>query len=849
MEMHIVIIMLGSMAFALALIFWWQQKSRYDLALGKSRQEHESLLRIYEALSEINQSIVRTSSRKALFAEMCRVLVDHGKFKMAWIGLEDPSTRKVVVAAAYGEGKEYADRLNIHSDDRPEGRGPSGLAIRGNQPVVSNDFLKDERTLLWHALAEQFGVGSSAAFPLHLKHQVYGVLTVYSSEPGYFQHQEMALLEKVAADISYALEKLDHEAKQESVEILLRESEENFRALFASMREMVVVHEVVTDPDGRAVDYRILNCNPVFLATTGLDRSKVIGALASELFGVGKPPYLDIYAEVARTGKPVNFETYFAPMRKHFSVYAFSPKPGRFATVTQDVTLQTEAAEQVRRTQEEWEQIFQAISEPAAILSPSHGLISANKALVQATGKTEEELKGLKCWQIFHGSDAKEPVCKCPMEAALASGHPAAEEVEVQTLGGTYLVSCTPVKNAAGEIEKIIHIATNITEFKRLQNNLLQAQKMETVGRLAGGVAHDFNNILQTILGCTELLLQVTPRGDDRQRDILDIKHAGERAAGLTRQLLAFSRKQVLMPRIHDLNDVITRLGKMLVRLIGEDVKLKLQLAPDVWPAQMDAGQIDQALMNLAVNARDAMPDGGQLFIRTANLTLVDDDLPQHPEGRCGRFICISVEDNGCGMSTEVRDRIFEPFFTTKPQGKGTGLGLAMVYGIVKQHEGWITVYSEPGNGTILRIYLPAAEPGISESHDAAAVSAPLPMGQGQNILIVEDDPNVRRLENYMLGGCGYSVTVAGTCAEAIAIYGERFSLVLSDVILPDGNGFEMMKGFQRINPDVRCVLSSGYSDIHERWPEIEEHGWLFLNKPFSKAELLNAVAAALSRA
>jgi CheY-like chemotaxis protein len=287
----------------------------------------------------------------------------------------------------------------------------------------------------------------------------------------------------------------------------------------------------------------------------------------------------------------------------------------------------------------------------------------------------------------------------------------------------------------------------------------------------------------------------------------------------------------------------------MLTRLIGENVQLKLDLAPDLPRVKVDSGQMDQTLINLALNARDAMPQGGQLRISTTNIQLDADDLPMHPEGRIGSFVCLAITDNGVGMSREIQAHIFEPFFTTKEQGKGSGLGLATVYGIVKQHDGWITVYSEPGRGTSFRMYLPALAGEVAGApHDgAAAPVAPPALGHGERILLIEDDPLVRRMAQQMLNRRGYRTIAVSSCAEAHAAYNSQFDLVFSDVILPDGNGLELARQLQLRRPNLRCILTSGYADIHERWPEIEQQRWPFLVKPYSQADLLHALAVALA--
>jgi PAS domain S-box-containing protein len=625
----------------------------------------------------------------------------------------------------------------------------------------------------------------------------------------------------------------------------LRASEEKFAFAFHNSP----IAMAITALEGGAYQ----EVNAVFLRDSGYSRNEVIGRNSRELglfvddldrqriveaIAQGKPVY----------GMPCTFRVKDGSLRQTLvSTCAISAGGQRFfLSIILDITERKRVEAALQRSKEDWENIFQAIGQPAAILDPNYGIIAANRALLQASGKTMDELRSLKCWNVFHRSDATGPSPECPLERALHSGHQEVAEVEVQALGGTYLISCTPVLNATGQVEKVIHIATNITEFKRLQHAFLQAQKMETVGKLAGGVAHDFNNILQTILGYSELLLKNTPATDERHHDLLEIQRSGERAAILTRQLLAFSRKQMLMPRVYVLNDIVVNLAKMLARLLGENVQLKLELAPDLARVNVDSGQMDQVLTNLAVNARDAMPAGGLLAVRTANLHLRVEDLPFHPEGRAGHFVCLSMTDNGTGMSREIRVQIFEPFFTTKEQGKGTGLGLSTVYGIVKQHDGWITVYSEPGHGTTFRVYLPAHNAAPAAIPGAAPALALPATGHGERILLIEDDPLVRRMTQQMLNRHGYRAIAVASCGKAHATFNSLIDLVVSDVMLPDGNGLDLVRQFQQQRPDLHCILTSGYADIHERWPEIEEHRWPFLIKPYNQADLLRAIATAL---
>jgi PAS domain S-box-containing protein len=399
---------------------------------------------------------------------------------------------------------------------------------------------------------------------------------------------------------------------------------------------------------------------------------------------------------------------------------------------------------------------------------------------------------------------------------------------------------------AGGRIEHY----TDITERKRTEEQLLQAQKMEAVGRLAGGVAHDFNNLLTPIIGYSELLLRCLGHDDPICQDVEQIKRAGERAALLTRQLLAFSRKQVLQPEELDLNSVVTDIDKMLRRIIGEDIALVTRLAPELRRIRADRGQVEQVIMNLAVNSRDAMPEGGKLTIKTENVTLDEDYRRIGPEAWPGEFVCLSIEDTGIGIDKEAIEHIFEPFFSTKKSG--TGLGLSVVYGIVKQHKGWINVYSEPGQGTTFKIYLPAISISIRPEEETKEISFSELQGSGQRILLVEDEAGVREFASRVLRENGYIVVEAATAEEALNIFEKekgKFHLIFSDVVLPDKTGLQLVDQLLAVKPKLTVVMSSGYTDQKSLWPAIKERGFRFLQKPYSLTDLLRAVKETIEQA
>jgi PAS domain S-box-containing protein len=383
-------------------------------------------------------------------------------------------------------------------------------------------------------------------------------------------------------------------------------------------------------------------------------------------------------------------------------------------------------------------------------------------------------------------------------------------------------------------------------EKEKLQEQLAQAAKMEAVGRLAGGVAHDFNNLLTTILGYSEMILSQLNEEDPLYLEAEEIHKAGERAASLTQQLLAFSRKQVIKPRIVDLNEAVKEARKMLDRLIGENIKLVLDLEPDLGRVKVDPHQVDQVLLNLAVNARDAMPDGGTLTIATGNITFDKGSLSPHSEIVPGSYSVLSVTDTGMGMNDEIKSRLFEPFFSTKENGKGTGLGLAMVYGIAKQNGGSVSVHSEQGLGTVFRLYLPSTDDKPAASVIPLRIASPT---GNETVLLVEDDDMVRRLAQRVLTHLGYEVLQAYDIEDAIRIceeYPTPIHLLLTDVIMPGMNGVELYDQLRTTRTGIKALFMSGYAeDVVVRHGVLPE-GTEFIQKPFNMEDLASRVRQTL---
>ncbi|MBI3662326.1 MAG: response regulator [Acidobacteria bacterium] len=508
------------------------------------------------------------------------------------------------------------------------------------------------------------------------------------------------------------------------------------------------------------------------------------------------------------------------------------------------------AEEALRESEERYRSLVIATSQIIWTTNPEGEMLEPFRSWQEFTGQSAEEARGHGWLDAIHPDDRERVLKTC--EEAERTGVPIQSEYQLRRHDGVYRhLSCraVPVRTKGGSIREWVGACSDVTERITLEAQLRQSQKMDAIGQLAGGVAHDFNNLLGVILGRTELALQNLAADSPMRGELEEVFLAGERAAALTGQLLAFSRRQAIQPTILNLNTVVGDVDKMLRRLIGEDIGLVTVLAPALWKIKADRGQIEQVVMNLAVNARDAMPGGGKLTIETRNAELDSQYVNAHAAVPPGQYVLLAVTDTGTGMDDATKASIFEPFFTTKEKGRGAGLGLATVYGIVKQSGGHIWVYSEPGQGTTFKIYFPRAEDALAAPAPArAAVSAPRGT---ETILVAEDEEAIRTLTCEFLQLSGYAALGAASPAEALLLaerHEGRIPLLVTDVVMPGMSGRDLAKRVKQLRPEIKILFVSGYPDQAIVRHGVLDGGISFLPKPFSRYDLLRTVRDILDR-
>ncbi len=688
----------------------------------QSEEKIKKVNRLYAVLSEINEAIVRIDNQEKLLKEACRIAVETGGFRLCWIGVIEPGSVRVIPVADYGLSDDYLDMMKMSiSPDVKEGRGPTGIAFREGRYSICNDIENDEMMLSWRESALEREYRSSASFPLIRSGEVYGVINFYSSQAGFFDKEEIKLLQELSSDISYSIESIEREKQRQKIE------EERDRLFYYSIDMMSIA----------GFDGYFKQLNPSWEKTLGWTNEELMA-------------------------KP-NIEFVHPEDRKS--------------------TL--EAAEDI---------VF----------------------------RKEIKIHFLNRYQCSDGSYKWLSWNAVPLNKE------------------NLIFSVT---------RDVTELLKNEEQRKNLEAQLIQAQKLESLGTLAGGIAHDFNNILNIIMGYATLLQSRELNTDELSGSIETIMEASKRGADLIKQLLTFARKSETVFQSVQINDIIIEVRKLLRQTFPKTIEIIADLQADLPIIIADANQIHQVLLNLCVNARDAMQNGGSLSIFTRSM--YGNLLNQHKPAESGRYIEIQVRDTGTGMEDSVKQKIFEPFFTTKEKGKGTGLGLALVYSIIKNHSGNIEVSSEPGKGTTVHIYFPVSET-TTEIHQFHPKSIEeIPEGRG-TILLIEDEKMLSEMLTTILVLKGYKVISANDGLQGIMAfqkYKEDIAVVITDLGLPQIGGEEVYKHIKAMDQGAKVILVSGNMDPETKARLFNAGARHFIQKPYMPDKILKIIKNVIEEA
>ena len=932
-----------------------------------ARKTHESemlrLSRLYLALSQVNELITRVKTRDELLIGVCQVAVERGGLKMAWIGWLDRQTQVVVPAAVFGDRGGYLNEIKIYADDRPEGQGPTGTAIREGQTIVCNDFMLADETLPWHEAAKRQGFGSSAVFPIHEEGRVCGALTVYAGEPQCFSEQEILLFEKAALNVSFALDHLEQEERRRHLEATLRWKTEELDRYFTSALDLLCIadtkgifrrlnpqwqqalgyllsemegsqlldwvhpedkdatqriiakltdQELVTDFTNRlrhkngsyrSLEWRCFSRGKMIYAVARdmTEQHQAVAALmASEerfrqmaeniesVFWVSNaeisqmiyvsPAYEKIWGRTCESPyqqprsfleavHPEDRERVISAMRSEhadaqgqfrleyrihrpdgsvrwirdrgFPIRNQAGQLVRIVGIADDISEHKLASDTLRESEQYHRTVLETAMDGFWRLDLQGRLRDVNEAYCRMSGYDKESLLAMHVSGLESTETAADTAAH--IQRVVTAGQDRFESKHRRKDGSTFDVEASAQYRPEGSGE-IIAFVRDITQRKVLEAQLFQAQKLESIGRLAGGVAHDFNNILAAIMLQLGFLQQHPSLDLELQESLSELMNESQRAADLTRQLLMFGRQSVLQFKTLDLNETVANVLKMLMRLIGEHISLRFSRTAGLPPVKADPGMVEQVLMNLCLNSRDSMPRGGRVTISLEAVQADESRTRPYAGVQPGPFACVSVSDTGCGMDEATRQRVFEPFFTTKEVGKGTGLGLATVYGIVGQHKGWIEVDSKLGQGTTFRVFLPATRP---EEVEPARTLKPMAIGGYERILLAEDEPAVRQITARGLRRMGYEVLEAASGEEALKLWEQQHlavDLVLTDMVMSGGmTGLDLAAKLREISPSLKVIISSGYSAEMVAGSNSTGINYVRLDKPY-RLETLSKV-------
>ena len=774
-----------------------------------------------------------------------------------------------VSRAGYGTINKADETITIERDwNRPGIKSLAGTLhfrdygsyiedLKAGRTVVFADARLDPRTKATAAALEAISARAVLNMPVTERGGLVALLYLNHAEVREWPDEELAFVREMAERTRTAVARLTAERE-------LRASEARYRTLFEAIDVGFCVVEMKFDDNKQAIDYRLAEINPAFERQTGLRGAA--GQWVSEAAPGLERHWFDTYGRVALTGEPVRFENRAEPFGRWYDVHAFragEPQEHRVAILFNDITERRDAEDRLRELNETLEQqvaertadrdrLWRSSQDMLLIARFDGTIVAANPAWTAILGWSEAELVGANFMELIHPDDLASSQAEAARLAAEGRTNMRFEN-RYRAKDGKWVWLSWAVSSSAGLYHAVARDVTAVkarqAELEAAQEALRQSQKMEAVGQLTGGIAHDFNNMLAVVIGSLDLLGRRIGAGDARAKRYVDAASEGaRRAATLTQRLLAFSRQQPLKPEAVDANKLVAGMSELIRGSLGSDIRLETVLSSGLWRTHADPNQLESVLLNLAVNARDAMPDGGRLTIETANGHLDARYVAAHLGVPAGQYVMIAVTDTGTGMPPEVIAKAFDPFFTTKAVGKGTGLGLSQVYGFVKQSGGHVKIYSEPGQGTTVKVYLPRLVRAEGEALAEESVSD-VPLGEREEVvLVVEDEPAVRQFSVDALTELGYRVLEADGAASALRLldgHGE-IALLFTDVVMPDVNGAKLAEEARRRRPDLKVLFTTGYTRNAVVHNGVLDPGVELIGKPFTLEELAAKVRQVL---
>jgi PAS domain S-box-containing protein len=850
----------------------------------KSQNRIASLAKLYMVLSRVNEIIVRTHDEGSLFMDVCHILAEEGGFPLVWIGIADE--QNIIPVVSYGPATDYLREIKVEISGKLS-KGPTGTSIRENRAVINDDFASNPAVSPWNEVASEYGFRASAAFPLRRQGMAIGAITIYALEPNVFDTEQIGLLESLSADISYALDAIHQEQLRVQSEENLVMVKETWERTFASVPDMIAILDT---------QHRVLRVNETMARRLGMKADECIGLPCHKLVhGLDTPPPFCPHYRTIKDNRPHieeiheerlggDFEITTTPIYNNQGLIVGS------VHVAHDVTERKQTEEKLRLEHERLEMAQRA----AGAGTWDWDIISDNlewsSQLFELFGLSPQKgISSFDIWNsVLHPDDRD--TANLQIEEALREHTGLTSEYRIvlhngqvrwiSALGhGTYNKNGQPVRmrgiciditdrkrldieiqKAYAELEDRVQQRTaelsdaydelqaEVDERKKTEEALRQAHKMEAIGTLAGGIAHDFNNILAAIMGFTEMVIEDLPEGSEEAKHLRYVLKSVHRGKDLVKQILTFSRKSDYARGQISLTPLIKETVQLLRASIPSTIKIELKLTATLDMVLASPTEIQQMLMNLATNAALAMEEpGGTLEISLNNIDFQSESSAFAPNIKPGEYIQLAVRDTGSGMTPEVMKRIFEPFFTTREVGKGTGMGLAMVYGIVTDLQGAITVESEPGAGSLFRVFLPKAKPGV-ESESARDDTSP---GGKERILFLDDEKLLVEWGHAALTRLGYKVTSMTDSMEALKIFSAdhaQFDLVVTDQTMPNLTGIQLTQKLLKIRPDIPIVLCTGHGEIVT--PEEAHAAGIreFLIKPVNKTKFARTIRRVLDQ-